>query len=188
LPLSLPGLQGDTFGPAEAEATIRTNVRGTAALTDALLPLLRARAAASPAGARARVVNVCSLAGTLRIFRDPALAQRFRNATTPEAVFALMDEFLAHVAAGTHAAHGWPNRCAARVATLCMHAAARVRASLTLLTWHVLTHRRCSRALQHVWREQGWRGGADARAGGIGGRRAAAGVGGVSRLVRHGHV
>ena len=85
-------------------------MRGTAAVTAALLPLLRARAAASPPGARARVVNVCSSAGTLHIFRDVALAQRFREATTPEAVFALMDEFLARVADGTHAAHGWPNR------------------------------------------------------------------------------
>jgi hypothetical protein len=92
-------------------------VRGTAAVTAALLPLLRARAAragASPPGARTRVVNVCSSAGTLRILRDARLAQRFRDAATPDAVFALMDEFLARVADGTHAAHGWPNR---RVAT-----------------------------------------------------------------------
>ncbi len=70
------------FGAKEAEVTIATNVRGTAAVTAALAPALRARGAASAHGAR--VVNVCSSAGKLRILRAEALAQRFRDAATEE--------------------------------------------------------------------------------------------------------
>ena len=102
--------QGDVFGADEAQNTIDTNAAGTLRVTNALLPLLRARAAASPHGAR--VVNVCSSAGKLRILRSDTLAQRFEAAATAEDVMALLAEFVADIRAGRHLDKGWPNRCA----------------------------------------------------------------------------
>ena len=100
--------QGDTFGADEAQKTIDTNAAGTLRVTNALLPLLRGRASASPQGAR--VVNVCSSAGKLRILRSDALAARFDAAATAEEVMALMREFVADIRAGRHLEKGWPNR------------------------------------------------------------------------------
>ena len=100
--------QGDTFGADEAQKTIDTNAAGTLRCTNALLSLLRARASASPQGAR--VVNVCSSAGKLRILRSDALAARFDAAATAEEVMALMREFVADIRAGRHLEKGWPNR------------------------------------------------------------------------------
>ena len=84
-------------------------------MTDALLPaMLRKAADVSRRGAGGaapplpRVVNVCSGAGTLRILRSEALARRFLDADSPRAVFALVDEFVAAVGAGTHARDGSP--------------------------------------------------------------------------------
>jgi hypothetical protein len=76
-------VQGNTFGAEEARTTILTNVAGTHAVTQALLPALRARGAIA-GGPGARVVNVCSMAGKLRIIRDARLARRFQDATTAE--------------------------------------------------------------------------------------------------------
>lgn len=84
---------------------------GTRRVTDALLPLLRARAAASPQGAR--VVNVCSSAGKRRILRSDELAARFDAAAetgTADDVMALMAEFVADIRSGKHLDKGWPNR------------------------------------------------------------------------------
>ena len=101
-------LQGDTFGPDEAATTIGINTAGTLRVTNALLPLLRARAASSPQGAR--VVNVCSSAGKRRILRSDALAARFDAAATADDVMALMAEFVADIRASKHLDKGWPNR------------------------------------------------------------------------------
>lgn len=84
----------------QTEPTLKINVRGTVALTDALLPLLER----SDAG---RLVHVASMAGKLRQvsrkrqrdFSDPAL--------TTERLLGLADEFAADVAAGRHKAAGW---------------------------------------------------------------------------------
>jgi len=103
--------QGDVFGADEAAHTINTNVAGTRRVTDALLPLLRARAASSPQGAR--VVNVCSSAGKRRILRSDELAARFDAAAetgTADDVMALMAEFVADIRSGKHLEKGWPNR------------------------------------------------------------------------------
>ena len=78
-------------------------------MTNALLPLLRGRASASPQGAR--VVNVCSSAGKRRILRSDALAARFDAAASADDVMALMAEFVADIRAGKHLEKGWPNRC-----------------------------------------------------------------------------
>lgn len=51
--------KGDTFGVDETRVTLGTNLHGTAAVTHALLPLLRR------GGPGARIVNVCSQAGRL---------------------------------------------------------------------------------------------------------------------------
>ena len=102
-------LQGDIFGPDEAARTIATNTAGTLRVTNALLPLLRARTGASPQGAR--VVNVCSSAGKRRILRSDALAARFNAAATADDLMGLMAEFVADIRAGKHLDKGWPNRC-----------------------------------------------------------------------------
>ncbi|EGB12795.1 hypothetical protein AURANDRAFT_58590 [Aureococcus anophagefferens] len=85
---------------AQTEPTLKINVRGTVALTDALLPLLER----SDAG---RLVHVASMTGKLREvsrkrrrdFSDPAL--------TTERLLGLADDFAADVAAGRHKAAGW---------------------------------------------------------------------------------
>lgn len=101
--------KGNVFGAEEAQVTIGINVAGTRRVTEALLPLLRARAATSPQGAR--VVNVCSSAGKQRILRSDALAARFNAAASSDDVMALMAEFVADIKAGKHLDKGWPNRC-----------------------------------------------------------------------------
>jgi carbonyl reductase 1 len=94
--------KGDTWGAAEATATIDTNYRGTKALCEALAPLL-------PDG-RGRIINVGSFAGKLGIVKSEALKRRFAEAARPEELDALAAEFEAGVARGDYAAAGWP-RC-----------------------------------------------------------------------------
>lgn len=100
-------LQGDTWGADEARQTLAVNFYGTARVTEALLPHLRAAAAADPAGG-ARVVNVCSQAGRLSQV-SPALQARFQDASaTKESIAELADSFVAAVADGSYADKGWP--------------------------------------------------------------------------------
>jgi carbonyl reductase 1 len=94
--------KGDTFGAEEARTTIATNVRGTMAVTDALLPFIKA----SKAGPR--IVNVCSMAGRLSQV-SPPLQARFQDPrATSASVVELMDEFVGSVADDSYASKGWP--------------------------------------------------------------------------------
>ena len=76
---------------------MRTNFYGTCALTDALLPLLRA----SPS---ARLVNVASMAGQLNQIAPPLHGQqRFADEqTTLASIHETVADFSCAVAARTH--------------------------------------------------------------------------------------
>lgn len=56
--------KGDIFGADEAEDTMNTNFIGTMRMCEAMKPLLTENG---------RIVNVSSMAGSLRIFKDPAM-------------------------------------------------------------------------------------------------------------------
>ena len=82
--------------------TLRTNYKGTVALTERMLPLLEK-------SANGNLVNIASMAGRL----GQVSAERQEQFTSPklttEELTALADEFAADVAAGRHKANGWGN-------------------------------------------------------------------------------
>jgi carbonyl reductase 1 len=89
----------------QAAVTVNTNFFGTLALTQALLPLLRA--SASP-----RVVNVASYAGRLAILKSPEKVALFTAPTLDTSQLAVaMRQFITDVEGGVHASKGWPNTC-----------------------------------------------------------------------------
>jgi NAD(P)-dependent dehydrogenase (short-subunit alcohol dehydrogenase family) len=89
----------------QAAVTVNTNFFGTLALTQALLPLLRA--SASP-----RVVNVASYAGRLAILKSPEKVALFTAPTLDTSQLAVaMRQFITDVEGGAHASKGWPNTC-----------------------------------------------------------------------------
>eukprot|EP00811_Abedinium_folium_P002142 NODE_11964_length_1254_cov_7.735581.p1 GENE.NODE_11964_length_1254_cov_7.735581~~NODE_11964_length_1254_cov_7.735581.p1 ORF type:complete len:277 (+),score=78.86 NODE_11964_length_1254_cov_7.735581:88-918(+) len=91
----------DQTGP-----TLSINYFKTAQLTDMLLPLLRASAAA---GRQPRIVNVASGAGKLGKY-SKALQERFMSPTlTRDNLHTLISEFASTSQMGTHEAEGWPN-------------------------------------------------------------------------------
>lgn len=92
--------KGNVFGPEEAQKTIATNFAGTRAVCERLERLV-------PDGGR--IVNVCSLAGKLRILRSQQLRARFESAASGEEVAALADEFVQGVASGRCSIH--PRGC-----------------------------------------------------------------------------
>jgi NAD(P)-dependent dehydrogenase (short-subunit alcohol dehydrogenase family) len=98
--------KGDAWGVDVARNTMATNLHGTVAVTEALLPFLRAAAAAHPERS-ARIVNVCSQAGRLGQM-SPTLQTAFQEASSLDDVLALADGFVAAVGDGSYAAKGWP--------------------------------------------------------------------------------
>ena len=88
----------------QADITIRTNYYGTLAVTQAMLPFLRA-SKSSP-----RVVNVTSAAGRLRGSQEIQDAFTSPKLDVP-ALSSLMDAFVRDAEAGVHAEKGWPNTC-----------------------------------------------------------------------------
>ena len=89
---------------AQADITIRTNYHGTLAVTQAMLPLLRA-SNASP-----RIVNVASAAGRLRGSKEIQDAFTSSDLDVPS-LSSLMEDFVRDAEAGVHADNGWPNTC-----------------------------------------------------------------------------
>ena len=89
----------------QADITLRTNFFGTLALTNALLPLLRA--SSSP-----RIVNVASAAGRLSILRTREKREFFTSGDLEVAALEqAMKDFVSDVKQGVHGDHGWPNTC-----------------------------------------------------------------------------
>lgn len=80
--------------------TLNINYRGTLAVTEALLPLLRA-------GEDPRVVNVASMAGRLSQLQPVLQAKFSAPSLTLRELDTLVDAFESDVHAGTHKANGW---------------------------------------------------------------------------------
>ncbi|EDO49544.1 predicted protein [Nematostella vectensis] len=85
----------------QAEVTARTNFTGTLNICDTLFPLLRPHA---------RVVNVASLAGLLKIIPSEAIKAKFTSPSlTQSGLVGLVEEFISDVKAGVHKEKGWSN-------------------------------------------------------------------------------
>jgi|EP00927_Polykrikos_kofoidii_P062138 carbonyl reductase 1 len=90
----------------QTEPTLKTNFYGTVALTDQLLPLLRASASS---GRSPRIVNVASMAGRLGQLQ-PRLQHVFASPQlTRQELVQLVEAFAADVQAGRHRENGWGN-------------------------------------------------------------------------------
>lgn len=95
--------KGNVFGAEEAKYVIGINYEGTRAVCDRFIPLLRP----SPVGAR--LVNVCSMAGKLRIV-SPELQARFNDPSlSPEKLSALVSEFPKAIQDKSYKQYGWPS-------------------------------------------------------------------------------
>lgn len=89
----------------QARPTIETNFFGTLHLTQSLLHLLKKSSSA-------RIVNVASQSGLLRILKSPEKRERIVSADLSLAeLMEMMSVFVHDVEAGSHTAHGWPNTC-----------------------------------------------------------------------------
>ncbi|AUX41855.1 short-chain dehydrogenase [Sorangium cellulosum] len=93
------GVAMDGFDAEVARATIDVNFFGALRLTDALLPRMR------PEG---RIVMVTSGLGDRRSLSRPLKAQVGKADLTRDELLRLMHKFVDDVAAGRHAAEGWP--------------------------------------------------------------------------------
>ena len=82
--------------------TLRTNYKGTVALTERMLPLLEK-------SANGNLVNIASMAGRLGQVSGERQAQFTSPTLTTGELTKLADEFAADVAAGRHKANGWGN-------------------------------------------------------------------------------
>ena len=108
----------DGFDIDVVRQTLATNFFGVLAVTDGLLPLIPDRGT---------IVMVSSGMGELHVYA-PAIRARFANPNlTKEELVALVNEFIADVAAGDHAEKGWPSS-AYRVSKAAVVALARVLA------------------------------------------------------------
>lgn len=82
--------------------TLKTNYKGTVALTERLLPLLEQ-------SSNGHLVNVASMAGKLSQVSAERQAQFTSPTLTTDGLTGLADAFAADVAAGNHKANGWGN-------------------------------------------------------------------------------
>ena len=82
--------KGDVFGADEAATTIGVNYRGTRAVCEAVQPLLTKNA---------RIVNVSSRSGLLKILQSDQLRQKADAVSSLQAVDELADDFVARVKA-----------------------------------------------------------------------------------------
>ena len=86
----------------QAHATVQPNFFGTLMVTQALYPLLLKSDSA-------RIVNVASQAGHLRILKSDELRARFVDCKSIGELEDLMNNFVADVQQGVHESKGWPN-------------------------------------------------------------------------------
>jgi NAD(P)-dependent dehydrogenase (short-subunit alcohol dehydrogenase family) len=108
----------DGFDIGVVRKTLAANFFGALAVTEGLLPLI-------PDGGT--IVMVSSGMGELHVY-PPAIRARFADPNlTREALVALVNEFIAAVAAGDHTEKGWPSS-AYRVSKAAVNALARVLA------------------------------------------------------------
>ena len=88
----------------QARPTVADNFFGTVDVTKAMLPLLRKSTSA-------RIVNMASHAGHLKILSNERKAQFTSPSLQVGDLESLMREFVTDVEAGTHSKNGWPNTC-----------------------------------------------------------------------------
>ena len=89
----------------QAEPTLRPNFFNTVLLTNSLLPML---------SESARIVNVASFAGGLKIIKDADRRKQLDEIISNNDESALKDfasEFVKDTAAGAHKEKGWPGTC-----------------------------------------------------------------------------
>jgi carbonyl reductase 1 len=110
------GASFDGFDATVARRTLDVNFVGMMKLTDRLLPLLRPNA---------RVVMVSSGMGAVSSLRPDLQQEVMSPSLDRKALLAFVDRFVADVAAGTHAKHGWPSN-AYRVSKIAMNAYVRI--------------------------------------------------------------
>jgi carbonyl reductase 1 len=92
--------KGSQFNDSVARQTIDTNYGGTLRVVNHFLPLMKAKG---------KIVNVSSRAGRLSKLSSSQLVARFLEPNlTIEQLNALLDEFVAHIAADTYEKNGWP--------------------------------------------------------------------------------
>lgn len=82
--------KGDAFGADEAGKTISVNYRGTRAVCEAVQPLLTQNA---------RIVNVSSRSGLLKILQSDSLRQKADSAMSVQTVDELAEGFVASIKA-----------------------------------------------------------------------------------------
>jgi NAD(P)-dependent dehydrogenase (short-subunit alcohol dehydrogenase family) len=112
------GASFNGFDASVARRTLDVNFTGMMRLTDRLLPLFRADA---------RIVMVSSGMGDISSL-DAALRKEVMSPSLDRAALvAFTDRFVADVAAGTHAEHGWPSN-AYRISKVAMNAYVRILA------------------------------------------------------------
>jgi carbonyl reductase 1 len=89
----------------QARPTIMVNFFCTLDVTKAMLPLLRKSSSA-------RIVNVASMAGHLRILPSEERKSKFTSPALQLGDLELMmHEFVSDVETGSHSKNGWPNTC-----------------------------------------------------------------------------
>ena len=112
------GISMDGFNDTVVQTTLGVNFFGALAVTEALLPLI-------PDGGS--IVMVSSGMGELHAY-SPAIRARFADPKlTRDELVALVNEFIADVAAGRHTENGWPTS-AYRVSKAAINALARILA------------------------------------------------------------
>jgi NAD(P)-dependent dehydrogenase (short-subunit alcohol dehydrogenase family) len=113
------GASFDGFDADVARRTLDTNFAGAMHVTDALLPAMRSGG---------RIVMVSSGMGNISCIRGPQLRERILDPElTRAALIEIVDGFVRDVAAGKHAASGWPSN-AYSVSKVAMNALVRVLA------------------------------------------------------------
>ncbi len=118
VPVNNAGISMDGFNDTVVRTTLGVNFFGALAVTEGLLPLV-------PDGGT--IVMVSSGMGELHAY-SPAIQARFADPKlTRDQLVALVNEFIADVAAGRHTENGWPTS-AYRVSKAAINALARILA------------------------------------------------------------
>jgi carbonyl reductase 1 len=102
--------KGNTWGPSEADRTIQINYRGTADLTEGLLPLFfKGRTSSNTEGGGGHIVYVSSTAGRLSIFSfNDEYKSKLQTASSRDDIDSVADGFVEAVKNDTWRRQGLP--------------------------------------------------------------------------------
>jgi carbonyl reductase 1 len=112
------GVSLDGFDDDVARRTLDVNLLGAWSVTDAVLPRMR------PGG---RIVMISSGMGRISAVQGPLRQRLLDPGLTRDELHSLASSFVADVASGTHASHGWPSN-AYSVSKILLNALVRVLA------------------------------------------------------------